>query len=165
MESESCDPDRTCKPPLGIPEELEFNKNKTRSNFTSYVWMPHTVECQTKLPSHPDRKLVIVGQRGEFKITFFHVVCCPTPAIREWSSRMALGLKADYSSLFSAPRSKNWPTPDLGGSLTPTWWLGYAPLFTGWDSEFLEGAMCPVLSWWAFDLSEATNWWRGVKLG
>ena len=78
---------------------------------------------------------------------------------------MALGLKADYSSLFSAPKSKNWPTPDLGGSLTPTWCLGYATLFAGWDSEFLEGAMCPVLSWWAFDLSEATNWWQGVKLG
>ena len=83
--------------------------------------MPHTVECQTKLPSHPDRKFVTVGQRGDLKQLFFYVVCCPTPAIREWSSRMAFGLKADCSSLFSAPRSKNWPTPDLGGSLTPTW--------------------------------------------
>ena len=63
MESESCDPDRTRQPPFGIPEELEFNKNQTPSNFTSY-------ECPTLLSVKPSchhiltENLLLLGKEG-----------------------------------------------------------------------------------------------------
>ena len=52
MESENCDPDRTCQPPLGIPEELQFNKNQTPSNFTLY-------ECPTLLSVKPSCRHIL----------------------------------------------------------------------------------------------------------
>ena len=121
----------------------KFIKFTTIKIYLGYIW-PQGLTSSWEAAS-PESKYF---NRRENKLTLrktFYCVCGPTPTKVEWYSKMAFGFRALWSSLLVKHPPKIGQPRTLGGSLTPTWWLGCPPCSQG-GPTFLTGGhvlCCP----------------------